>query len=46
MKIQHKDNGKKGTFFIEQDGETVAEMTYVWAGNNRIIIDHTQVEEK
>jgi len=46
MEIQQKDNGKKGQFFIEQNGENVAEMTYVWAGNNRIIIDHTQVDEK
>lgn len=45
MEIQHKDNGKKGTFFIEQNGKTVAEMTYVRAGNDRIIIDHTQVDE-
>lgn len=46
MKIQQNDNGKKGLFFIEQNGENVAEMTYVWAGKDRIIIDHTNVDEK
>jgi len=46
MEIQQKDDGKKGLFFIEQNGEKVAEMTYVWAGKERIIIDHTQVDEK
>lgn len=46
MKIQHKDDGKKGAFFIEQHGEIVAEMTYVWTGKTSIIIDHTQVDEK
>ena len=46
MEIQHKDDGKKGAFFIEQNEEIVAEMTYVWTGKDRIIIDHTQVDEK
>ena len=46
MEIQHKDNGKKGTFFIEQNEEIVAEMTYVWTGETGITIDHTQVDEK
>jgi len=46
MEIQQKDDGKKGLFFIEQNGEKVAEMIYVWAGKERIIIDHTQVDEK
>lgn len=45
MEILHKDNGKKGMFYIEQDGVLVAEMTYVWAGTNKIIIDHTAVDD-
>jgi uncharacterized protein len=43
MEIQQKDDGKKGMFYIEQEADTLAEMTYVWAGNDKIIIDHTQV---
>ena len=46
MKIQQEDNGKKGVFFIEENGEVVAEMTYVWSGEDKIIIDHTEVSEK
>ena len=46
MEIQHKDNDKKGAFFIEQNGEIVAEMTYVWTGKAGIIIDHTHVDKK
>lgn len=46
MEIQHKDNGKKGAFFMEQHGEIVAEMTYVWTGKTGIIIDHTNVDVK
>lgn len=45
MNIQHTDNGKKGSFFIELDHKQVAEMTYVWAGDAKIIIDHTNVDE-
>ncbi len=45
MEIKQEDNGQKGKFFIEVDSKSVAEMTYVWAGTDRIIIDHTQVDE-
>lgn len=46
MEIQHDDNGKKGSFYMEQDGERVAEMTHTWAGESMFIIDHTEVSEK
>ena len=45
MDIQQTDNGKNGKFFIEKDGKQVAEMTYVWAGDSKFIIDHTAVDE-
>lgn len=45
MDIQIKDDGKKGQFFIESDGEVVTEMTYVWAGPHKIFIDHTMVDK-
>jgi uncharacterized protein len=45
MDILQKDDGKKGIFYIEQDGKLVAEMTYVWAGADRFIIDHTEVDD-
>ena len=45
MEVLQTDNGKKGKFYIEFDDKEVAEMTYVWAGTDRIIIDHTQVDE-
>lgn len=46
MEIKQEDNGKKGKFFIEIDGHQEAEMTYTYAGPNKIIIDHTEVSEK
>lgn len=45
MEIQQNDNGKKGAFFVEDDHKKLAEMTYVWAGTDRIIIDHTEVDD-
>lgn len=45
MEILQKDDGSKGAFYIEQDNGILAEMTYVWAGRERIIIDHTDVNE-
>jgi uncharacterized protein len=44
MQIQQEDNGKKGAFYVEEEGKRVAEMTYVWAGPSLMIIDHTEVD--
>jgi Predicted acetyltransferase len=46
MEIQREEHGNKGAFFIEENGERLAEMTYVKAGEGKIIIDHTGVGEK
>jgi len=46
MDIQHTSTDTKGEFYIEKDGERIAEMTYSKAGSSRIIIDHTEVFEK
>lgn len=43
MEIKQQDNSENGQFYVEQDGKIVAKMTYVWAGTDRIIIDHTEV---
>jgi uncharacterized protein len=45
MDILNKDDGRRGQFYIEKDGKVLAETTYVWSGPERIIIDHTQVDE-
>ncbi len=46
MEIKQEDNGKKGKFYIEIEGKQEAEMTYTYAGSDKIIIDHTEVSEK
>lgn len=45
MDIKQKDDGKKGAFYIEVDGKVAAEMSWVWAGDRQIIIDHTHVDD-
>lgn len=46
MNIQHKEGESKGSFFIEEGGEVVAEITYSKAGSDKIIIDHTEVSDE
>jgi uncharacterized protein len=43
--IEHEHSGHKGAFFLERDGERLAEMTYTVAGS-RVIIDHTNVDDR
>lgn len=43
MEVKQKNNDNKGLFYIEENNKIEAEMTYIWAGTNRIIIDHTEV---
>lgn len=45
MKIEHSLDGNKGFFYINLDGKNIAEMTYSKAGSDKIIIDHTEVDE-
>jgi len=46
MQIKHREIGSKGLFYLEVEGEKLAEMTYSKAGDSLIIIDHTAVSEK
>ncbi|MDB5205163.1 MAG: N-acetyltransferase [Flavisolibacter sp.] len=45
MTIQHKETGNRGRFFIEDDGEIMAEIVYAGGGDGTIIIEHTEVDE-
>ena len=45
MEIKHEETDSKGAFYLERDGERLAEMTYSKAGEGMIIIDHTQVDD-
>ena len=43
MIIKRQEHGKRGAFFIEEEGEWVAEMTYTREGLRKMVIDHTAV---
>lgn len=45
MKIQHKDDGRKGIFFMKDGDKQVGLMHYTYAGPGKFIIDHTEVNE-
>jgi uncharacterized protein len=45
MLIQQKQDGSKGSFYIEENGTTLAEMTYSMTGSDLMIIDHTEVSD-
>jgi predicted GNAT family acetyltransferase len=46
MLIQNKKVGNKGMFYVQQDGEILAEMVYSMAAPDKMIIEHTEVNDK
>lgn len=46
LEIKHKNDAKKGEFYIGEEDHRLAEMTYTWAGEDKLIIDHTTVEDE
>ncbi|MDI1356339.1 MAG: GNAT family N-acetyltransferase [bacterium] len=44
LEVKHRATQAKGLFYIEDEGKTVASLHYVFAGESRIIIDHTEVD--
>jgi len=45
MLIQQEQEGSKGSFFVQEGGERLAEMTYSMTGTDLMIIDHTEVSD-
>jgi predicted GNAT family acetyltransferase len=43
MNIKHKEQGDNGAFYIEENGEMLAEMTYR-KQEGRMVINHTEVD--
>ncbi len=47
MEIVQKKGATDGAFLIkDDDGNVIAEMTYVWSGDNHFIINHTMVNSQ
>jgi len=44
MLIQHKLVGNKGLFYVGQEGAILAEMVYSKPSDDKIIIEHTEVD--
>ena len=44
--VKFELNDKNGYFYIEVDGKVEAKMTFVFAGDDKIIIDHTEVNPR
>ena len=42
--VTHVENGHRGAFTFEVDGKRLAEMAYSVAGDQTIIIEHTEVD--
>jgi predicted GNAT family acetyltransferase len=45
MLIQHKLVGKKGMFYVGQGGAILAELVYTKPAENKMIIEHTEVDD-
>jgi len=45
MLIQNKLIGGKGMFYVGQDGAILAEMVYSMPSPNKMIIEHTEVDD-
>lgn len=45
MVIDHKTEAGKGKFFVELDGHMLAEMVYTKPSPDKMIIEHTEVDE-
>lgn len=43
MKIERQDDGKKGAFAAMENDVQAGLMTFTWAGTDKFIIDHTEV---
>lgn len=45
MQIEHKEINGKGVFFVSVDGKRLAEMVYTKPADNKMIIEHTEVDD-
>lgn len=46
IQVTQTNSEKNGSFEASVDGKKAGLMTYTWAGEDRFIIDHTEVEDE
>ncbi len=45
IQVLHDEEKACGTFYVLRDGDRLAEMTYTCSGPDRIVINHTEVDD-
>lgn len=45
LTFKHEEDGRRGKFTLLENEVPAGEMTYVWAGTTKFIIDHTETFE-
>jgi predicted GNAT family acetyltransferase len=45
MEIKNQNDARGGHFFMEDNGQQIGLMHYLFAGPRKMIIDHTEVDE-
>lgn len=45
MEVVLEESGNKGAFVGKLEDKETGRMTFVWAGEDKFIIDHTEVSE-
>lgn len=46
MNIEKKESGRTGKFYIQQDNDELADITWLVNDDNNYVINHTTVSEK
>ncbi|MDO8994225.1 MAG: GNAT family N-acetyltransferase [Daejeonella sp.] len=46
MEIKHRENAHKGSFYVEENNTVLAELSYSFAGADKLILDQTNVSAK
>lgn len=44
MELIRNDDGKNGVFTLMDKEKAIGNLNYVWAGDDKFIIDHTRVD--
>lgn len=45
MLIEHQQQGSQGQWFVEPNEKRLAEMSYFWKDEDRLVIEHTWVDD-
>ena len=46
MEIKHRENAHKGSFYVEENNKVLAELSYSFAGADKLILDQIRVSSE